>query len=288
MTRAESAVGAKPDFLIIGSAKCGTTTLYDDLAQLQGLHLPSDKEPSILTRYQDVEQLRKEYRVHFEGASEDQLCGDGSTNYTKIPIYEGVADNAYRLCGQDLKLIMILRDPVQRIYSHLRHNIAVRRISADEIDRVVLADPIYVAVSNYAMQMRPWVEIFGADRLHCVSFLDYRHNRANTVHEIGKFLGVNTGGLDLVSEAVKNKSSELRYTSRGLGKILETSVYRRYIRRLFPERIRDCYRNFLLPRAKVPNFRLSEAVEQELKDRLRNVECDVESLLGKRIRIYES
>ncbi len=232
--------------------------------------------------------MRSEYRAHFRGARPNQLCGEASTNYTKIPEYEGVADKAYRLCGDELKLIMIMRDPIQRIYSHLRHNIAVQRISAKDIDRVVLDDPIYISVSDYAMQIKPWLDVFGVDRFYCVSFSEYRQNRVQTIHDLGKFLGVNTGGLELDDKSVRNKSSELRYTNRNIARLLESSFYRRYIRRLFPDNTRDWYRNLLLPKASVPEIKLSEGVEQELRDRLGNVENEIEALLGRRIHINET
>lgn len=288
MNGTDNTIRDKPNFMIIGSAKCGTTSLYDDLARIDGLFLPSDKEPSILTKSQNIVQIQLDYCSHFRGARPNQLCGEASTDYTKIPQYGGIADKAYRLCGDELKLIMIMRDPIQRIYSQLRHNIATRMISPKEIDRVVLDDPMYVSVSAYALQIKPWLDLFGIDKLFCVSFSEYRQNRAQTIHDLGKFLGVNTNELILDEKSVSNKSSELRYTNRNIARLLGSPFYRRYIRRWLSDNTRGWYRNLLLPKASVPDIKLSNAVEEELNNRLGNVEHEVEVLLGRRIQINET
>lgn len=274
----------KPDFLIIGSMKSGTTTLYNDLLKLDSLYLSSEKEPSILANFSDQGDIKKEYLKHFKRANENQLCGDASTVYTKIPMYDGIVDRAYKLCGKKLRLIMILRDPIERIYSHLRHEIAAGRINKDEIDRVVLEDPQYMDVSNYAMQLKPWIEVFGTKNLHCVSFLEFRADRKKVIHDVASFLGVEPDGYKLEPN-ISNKSSELRRTSKKISYMINSGLYRKYIRPVLSDKMRVVARGMILSKAEVPEIELSASVEMEVKNKLINVENEIQTLIGKRIRI---
>lgn len=276
----------KPDFLIIGSMKCGTTTLHSDLSTLKGIHMPSDKEPSFLTKNDDISAIQNHYSRYFRSAHPDQLCGEASTDYTKLPIYKGVPEKAYAACGPHLKLIMILRDPIQRIYSHLRHNISGRLIKHDHINEAVLNDPSYAAISDYGMQLEPWVARFGKDNIFCISLHEYQKDRRGTILEIARFLDIETEGIKIDPENVKNKSVELLYTDNITAQLVNTRVYREIIRPLLSDRARAFTRNLLLRKAPITDIRLAESVERELESRLGNVENDVASVLGRRISIH--
>lgn len=276
----------KPDFIIIGSMKCGTTTLYSDLSQMQSLYMPSEKEPAILTKFSDQDKIISEYSRHFKGAADNQLCGEASTDYTKLPVFEGVIDRAYQLCGSNLKLIMIMRDPIERIYSHLRHDIAGGLISADEIDQVVLENAEYIAISDYAKQLRPWVDRFGVENLLCVSFSDLKKNRIEVINEVGNFLGVDVDWSIDVKE-VQNKGTELRRTGKFASVVVNSPVYRRYVRPFISDSVRVRLRKIVLRKVTVPDIKLSEYTEEILRQQLLGVELDVESLIGKRIKINE-
>ena len=277
-----------PDFLIIGSMKSGTTTLYDDLRKLDRVHLPSDKEPQILARYTSLEEMKAAYAFHYHKARDGEICGEASTAYTSRPIYEGIPQRAFDLCGKELRLLMIMRDPLERIYSHLRHNVAGRHISVKQVDRVVFEDPEYVAISNYAMQLKPWVERFGAENLKCISFREFKKDRYGTLCMIAKFLGVSPPSRNVDVYKISNKSDELRRTGDLVGAVLQSRLYRRSIRPLLPDKVRLGLRSVLLPRTDVPEIRLSYSSEQRLKEMLGNVETDLEQLIGMRLNLYDS
>jgi hypothetical protein len=150
-----------PDFLIIGAMKAGTTTLYHDLMRHPRIFLPEVKEPDALLSDNifTSRNLRK-YAQFFHPASLDQLCGEASTTYTKRPTFEGVADRALRLLGENLKLIYIVRNPLQRTLSHHRFLYQLGLMEKD-INRVIRSDPTLIDYSRYAMQIEPWLATFG-------------------------------------------------------------------------------------------------------------------------------
>ena len=278
----------RPDFLIIGSMKSGTTTLYDDLRKLDQVHLPSDKEPRILAKYTNTDKMKEAYAFHFRMALGGEICGEASTAYTSRPLYEGIPKRAFDLCGKELRLLMIMRDPLERIYSHLRHNVAGRHIKVDQIDRIVFEDPEYIAISDYAMQLKPWVDRFGADNLKCISFREFKNDRYGTLCGIANFLGVPPPQNTVDVFKTSNKSEELRRTGNLVGAMLQSRLYRRSIRPLLSDKVRTGIRSALLPRASLPEIRLSQSSEQRLKEMLANVETDLEGLLGTRLDLYGS
>lgn len=121
-----------PDFIIPGAAKSGTTTLYRNLDRHPGLFFPKNrKEPFYFSfggkkpEYGDpgfVDHIvwkTEDYLPLYTDASADQLTGDASTSY--LYTATDTVANMRALYGdqlRDVKVIILLRNPVQRAYSH--------------------------------------------------------------------------------------------------------------------------------------------------------------------------
>jgi hypothetical protein len=123
-----------PDFLIVGAARSGTTSLYHYLRQHPDIFMPKEKEPrffmfadsppdAFFTRdfRKPVWQL-EEYSRLFEPAKEGQLLGEASVDYLAFP--DEVIRNIKKYIPdwQKLKIIIILRNPIERAYSAYLHN----------------------------------------------------------------------------------------------------------------------------------------------------------------------
>ena len=121
-----------PDFIIPGAAKSGTTSLYQILNQHPDIFFPkSKKEPFYFSfggekpNYED-EQFNAipvyqtdDYLNLYTEADDSQICGDASTSY--LYLHEESIANMKKLYGDDLaevKVIIILRNPVDRAFSH--------------------------------------------------------------------------------------------------------------------------------------------------------------------------
>ena len=87
-----------PDFLIVGAQKAGTTSLYFDLLKNPAVFMPSDKElGNLLDDDVCTPPGRAAYAKRFRRARPDQLCGEATTSYTKLPDHPGVSDRARRV-----------------------------------------------------------------------------------------------------------------------------------------------------------------------------------------------
>ena len=110
--------GRRPDFLIIGSQKAGTSTLWHVLRQHPQLFLPEKKEVNFFFHEADYQRGIGEYEAYFRQASSDTMCGEASPGYLCHP---RVPMRIFRALP-NAKLIVTLRDPIERAYSQYWDN----------------------------------------------------------------------------------------------------------------------------------------------------------------------
>jgi len=106
-----------PQFIIIGAQKAGTTTLYDALTQHPNVVRAKAKE---LHYFDNLFRLGLNwYRSCFPEAGEDSITGEASPYYLFHPL-------APARCNRSLpgvKIVVLLRNPVDRAYSHYQHQV---------------------------------------------------------------------------------------------------------------------------------------------------------------------
>lgn len=118
----EAAEMSVPRVIVVGAAKAGTTSLYRYLLGHPQVFLPREtKEINYFSGAGDVVRTQQAYLRLFDGADTSQVCMDISTSY----LYDaGSAARIAELLGQDVKIIVMLRNPVNAAYSlwnQLRH-----------------------------------------------------------------------------------------------------------------------------------------------------------------------
>ena len=214
---------ALPDFLIVGTMRGGTTTLYHALVrhpQVAGAVL--DKE----VHYFDLHATRGEawYRARFPtraslarraaSAGGPVRVGEATPYYLFHPAVPARAAAALPgSLGRGVRAIAILRDPVERAWSHYRHEVDLGyewlgfeaaldaedgRLAGEE--ERLLRDPAaaseahqhhsYVARGRYAPQLRRWFEALGRDRVLVVRSEDLYAEPAATFARVLEHLDV--------------------------------------------------------------------------------------------------
>lgn len=103
----------KPSFMIIGAQKAATTSLYNYLNQLPGLKGSTSKEIYYFEREINYQKDLDWYHCHFKGISGSVQYFEATPNYLYYP---WVAERLYKY-NPELKLIVVLREPVSRAYS---------------------------------------------------------------------------------------------------------------------------------------------------------------------------
>jgi hypothetical protein len=252
-----------PDFLVIGAMKAGSTTLYEDLRRNPGIFV-IEKELDSLSQ-PDVGAAG--YGALFATAGPDQVTGEVSATYAKLPQTAGLAERAGRLLGERFRVVYLVRDPVDRTVSHHFHRL-VRRTIDPSIDVAVRTDARLVDYSRYGMQIEPWVDLVGIDRVHLVHFERYIADRAATLAQVCAFLGARADGAPEADlSAVHNRGDERHVAVGGRGRVARSAAYRRYVRPRLSENARRWLARRILP-APPPRPDLpSAATVDEILDR---------------------
>ncbi len=121
-----------PSFLVVGAAKCGTTSLFYTLNQSPHIFIPRRKECRFFSQmpgdfkgpgadYQnDVIRTFEDYCRLYTNAPEDAVAGDISNDY--LYFYEQSITNIKQYLGEGVKILIFLRNPADRAYSHYMHH----------------------------------------------------------------------------------------------------------------------------------------------------------------------
>jgi hypothetical protein len=193
-----------PTFVIGGAPKSGTTALWGMLREHPDVFMTAFKEPHFFTRevsepapgVRIVGRPRPDsyargmdwYESLFEGGEGRAARGEASTHY---------------LCARDapelmerhvpgLRIIFVLRQPVDRAYSHYwhyrknGHRLPPFEAILDDDPQLRYLD----YVSRYAEHLQRYREAFGPERVYVATFDDFRADPARTYREVCRFIGV--------------------------------------------------------------------------------------------------
>jgi Sulfotransferase domain len=196
-----------PNFLIIGAAKAGTTSLYRYLREHPQVHMSETKELKFFTSRTRWRLGLRWYGKQFEGAGSALAVGEASPSYTRYPLYRGVPGRIARVMPEG-RLIYLVRNPIDRMRSQYIHRVLQGR-EHRQLDEAVFADPSYLDVSRYALQIEQYLSYFVAEQLLILTTEDLRTARAATLRRVYTFLGVDPGWESPALEHEFNRTSQL-------------------------------------------------------------------------------
>lgn len=177
-----------PDFLIIGAAKSGTTSLYEYLNRHPQIYLSRIKEPQFFAVDSQYERGIEWYSSLFNDATPDQICGEASTDYTKLPLYPKTPERiAHHL--PNVKMIYIIRHPVERVYSHYQHLQRGHKIELTFKD-YIQQNHVCLDTSYYIKQINYYLDIFPQESFLFLLMEDLIDNPDQTLRQVCKFVGV--------------------------------------------------------------------------------------------------
>lgn len=270
------------DFMVIGAQKCGTSSLAKQLAEHPDICLCKIKEPGYFDRTEDWEAGLEEYHRLYS-PTDGQICGEASTMYTFLPEWQGTHTRLFAY-NPDLKLIYIMRQPVERVISHYSHRLVRGRVK-DPPEVTVFADPTYTNRTRYGVQIIPYLELFGRENILLLIFEEYISNQLKTLQQIAMFLGISADAFEDIGTAVNHRSVgewQLKYPA--IRKIASSSVFQS-IRPYLPASIRKPVRPFFSNKLE-KKMEFSPASKETIWRFLENDVQTIEELLGRRLDMW--
>lgn len=199
-----------PNFLIIGAAKSGTTSLYSYLNQHPQIYMSPVKEPRFFAlegkeiNYQGPAKVInqktintiEEYESLFDGATNETAVGEASTLY----LYHPEASEKIKQHIPQAKLIAILRNPVERAFSSYQHLVrdGYETLSFEDAlnaEKKRIADnypPLwhYQQRGFYYQQLSQYFATFPAEQIKVYLYEDLIKNSSSMLEDIFNFLEV--------------------------------------------------------------------------------------------------
>jgi hypothetical protein len=195
-----------PEFIVIGAQKAATSTVCEYLAAHPGVHFSTPKEPFFFDRDDMLSQphfffecreqflefdwkrrkneLLAEYSNVFEGASEEQMCGEGTTTY--LSSYH--APRRIKEVLPDVKLVATLRHPTKRLYSAYWHEVKMRRAIYSFEDYLRFEPYRVFHNSLYERHVRRYLDFFPRDQMHFIVFEEFIQNPDDHIRKLFEFL----------------------------------------------------------------------------------------------------
>jgi hypothetical protein len=243
-----------PNFLILGSAKCGTTALHHYLRQHPQVYMPSHKESNFFMfegegfRFNGPLDFEFEvttleaYEKRFHPEPEEVAIGEASPWYLYSP---RAAENIHHRIPE-AKLIAVLRNPADRAFSSYLHvvregreNLSFEEGLLAEEERIARGWEFiwhYRRAGFYTAQIERYLGLFPRERMRIYLYDDLLEDPARLMKDIYEFLGV---------DAEYAVDTSTRYNATGvpknrlLGKLLlHQHPLKPVARRLLPEPLR--------------------------------------------------
>jgi hypothetical protein len=196
----------KPNLFLVGAAKAATTSLWRYLQAHPDVFMTRIKEPHFFSRggVDGIPVAKNEgaYFALFRAAGRATIRGEASVSY----LWDANAAPAIKACAPDARILVSLRDPVERAYSHYWTHVRIgteRRTFREAVDAelaghapVASVPPPYVSLGYYAEQIAPYLELF--DDVLVLFFEELVADVPGSMRTVYGFLGIDPSPADRI------------------------------------------------------------------------------------------
>ncbi|MEL6606249.1 MAG: sulfotransferase [Cyanobacteria bacterium J06614_10] len=224
------------DYLVIGSPKCATTTMCKLLEQHPEVYMSQPKEPRFFCPAVPEEKQSWEwYSSLFEGVTSEKVIGEGTVNYTASDYRSLVDPQLIHSYYPGIKLIYMVRDPIERIESHwLSHAIMGWPQKVSDFDIAVRTSSVYINTSRYWSHFNRFRRFFDDSQFHIIFFEDFVKSPETSMAVLFEFLGVDPYFQLKDAGQNYNKATEKRFRDSNLTRMLRSMGVIEGVRQLIP------------------------------------------------------
>ena len=288
-----------PNFMCLGAAKSGTTTLYDILRQHPDIYTPSFKEPHFFDIPENYNNGIKWYEKNYFKNANTKVVADFTPSY----LFDKEAPKRiFESLGRRVKFVIILRNPVDRAYSHYLHS---KREDHEDLefnealinegsrlkkyekngDYLSYLRQSYISQGLYSDMLERYLEYFSLDNFLFIQFEEeFIKHRKETIINILNFLEIDN--LDLKIDIKSNPASKEK--SKTLKRIMKKrGWWRILLKKMVPSlKIRQIIKN-RIQRANISTFtpeKLSVIQRKIMYDTYFKEDiADIEDIIGRKM-----
>ena len=221
--------------------KCATSSLHEQLNQQPGIFMSELKEPNFFSNDEEYNKGSEWYLSHFEEANINDLIGESSTHYTKLPTYPHTIERLQKYLP-DAKFIYVMRHPINRLVSQYIHEWSQRVISVG-INESIDPHPELLEYSLYTKQLQPYFDTFGQERVLPIFFERMLTTPQTELERICRFIGYKDQPQWYQELNASNVSNQRMIKSAWRDAIVETPGLKQLRRLLIPKSFRTWVRS---------------------------------------------
>ena len=287
-----------PNLFVIGASKSGSSALHAYLKPHPDICMSREKEPCFFVDQAELEtawpiMARQAcsydwgaYLDLWKGGETARYRGEGSVYYSQAPHRSNVPARIAAACP-DARIIYTVREPVTRAIGHYWQRFKEFQ-ETRSLDEAVRENPLYRDTSDYALQLRTYLEHFDRAQIHVVVAEELRANRRAVLNELLQWLDLPLYEYDDTQLTERHRSPVTSRRQRfPLVRSIRDSTIWSVARRHLPRRIVDRLRS-----ASTVSFQKTQiddsAARQYLSEYLAPKRAAFEQLVGRRIAAWDA
>jgi len=192
----------KVGIFIVGTPKSGTTSLHYYMNEHPEILMSSVKEPDFFTDKEIVDQglyygtsrinTLQKYHSLFSDKNDEKIFGESSVSYLFYP----EVPKRIKKYNTEAKIIIMLRNPVDRAFSHYLMDFRLGLLS-DRFEDVFnkkesLKFQQYFLLGNYYSQVKRYFDEFSKENVHIIWYSDFKKDAEKEVQKVFKFIDVDS------------------------------------------------------------------------------------------------
>ena len=267
-----------PNYMFLGAAKSATTSFYDILKNHKEVFAPKFKEPHFFNFDKNFSKGIEWYKqTYYSNVYDEKAIIDFTPTY----LYSNsCAERIFKSLGPQMKFIVILRDPVNRAYSHYNHSVRdgheensfleaidleSKRIKQFEKNDDFLSELrcSYISQGMYFKMLKSYLKYYDISDFLIINFdEEVAQNMKQTISRLSNFLNIDLSDLDFnihSNKSGKSKNKTIQYL------INKDNFLRKIFRFFVPQVSRQIIRN------KIKNFNKTEFNYKLITDKQRNM-----------------
>ena len=280
-----------PDFLIVGAAKSGTTSLSNYLDQHPKIKIVSNRLEYFgeytNTMMKDLSQ--EEYLDLFSSIPEDIATGEKSASY----LYSDKAPQQIKNLNPRMQILIILRNPVDRAYSdywHRRRNQMeslsfedALRVEQQRIKKKAPFELYYANYGLYAEKVENYFSMFGREQCRVFLFKELIENPQEVCKTCFEFLGVGTTEVQIDFEIYnKGTTPKKNVVAKMLFRLSRERSFVKLVRNFIPKRIKRIVTRWMNTNPESDGYpKMNSETRNYLRNFFKNDIIKLEKLLGK-------